>query len=254
MSHLTQATTKAETTQHTTIVTAKQPPHNYVYFASQTKHPYVINYDVLGVKHVRDIRVRLAMTNTSSTTPVTPEPLELDVALTKGDFMYYSWVTAFERPILPFFMYTFVLLNLSSLLGVFPAGNVFAFAVLVPMVGYMILVQATASQLWRRFPQLNAPRHYTFKPTLYRIKSPHAAPASEPPANKQSDTKKRKVTINYDQVRQVLSSRRGFYLLRSDGSADIIPKDALREQGIKHEMMETFLSKHVSEPKASFFL
>lgn len=163
--------------------------------------------------------------------------------------MYYSWVTAFERPILPFFMYTFVLLNLSSLLGVFPDGNVFAFAVLVPMVGYLILVQVTAAQLWRRFPQLNAPRHYTFKPTLYRIKSPQAAPVSE-----QSDSKKRKVTINYEQVRQVLSSRRGFYLLRADGSADIIPKDALSDQGIKHEAMEAFLSEHVSEPKPSFFL
>lgn len=163
--------------------------------------------------------------------------------------MYYSWVTAFERPVLPFFMYTFVLLNLSSLLGVFPGGNVFAFAVLVPMMGYLLLVQVTAAQLWRRFPQLNAPRHYTFKTTLYRIKSPQAAPVSE-----QSDAKKRKVTINYDYVRQVLSSRRGFYLLREDGSADIIPKDALKDQGIKHDTMETFLSLYIGEPKASFFL
>lgn len=171
------------------------------------------------------------------------------MTLSRGDFIYYSWVTAFERPVLPFFMYTFVLLNLSSLLGVFPGGNVFAFAVLVPMVGYLILVQVTAAQLWRRFPQLNTPRHYTFKPTLYRIKSPQAAPVSE-----QSDTKKRKVTINYDHVRQVLSSRRGFYLLREDGTADIIPKDALSEQGIKLETMETFLSEHINEPKPSFFL
>lgn len=164
--------------------------------------------------------------------------------------MYYSWVTAFERPILPFFMYTFVLLNLSSLLGVFPGGNLFAFAVLVPMVGYFLLVQITASQLWRRFPQLDAPRHYTFKPTLYRIKSPEAAPANE----REGSTIKRKVTINYDQVQQVLSSRRGFYLLRKDGSADIIPKDSLNDQGIKLETMETFLSRYISEPKPSFFL
>jgi hypothetical protein len=146
-------------------------------------------------------------------------------------------------------MYTFVLLNLSSLLGVFPGGNVFAFAVLVPLVGYLLLVQVTASQLWRRFPQLNTPRHYTFKPTLYRIKSPQAAPVSE-----HSDVTKRKVTINYDQVQQVLSSRRGFYLLRTDGSADIIPKDALSNQSIRDETMEAFFSNHISEPKPSFFL
>lgn len=178
------------------------------------------------------------------------EQLEVDVALTRGDFMYYSWVTAFERPILPFFLYTFVLLNLSSLLGVFPDGNVFAFAVLVPLVGYLLLVQVTASQLWRRFPQLSTPRHYTFKPTLYRIKSPQAAPTKE----HEDSAVKRKVTINYDQITQVLSSRRGFYLLRTDNSADIIPKDALQAQGINAKTMEAFLNKHISEPKPSMFL
>ncbi|MEM7737192.1 MAG: hypothetical protein AAF267_15535 [Deinococcota bacterium] len=168
-------------------------------------------------------------------------PLTFTVNLTRGDFIYYNWTAAFDKPILPFFLYTFVLLNLSSLLGVFPAGNIFAFAVLIPLVGYVILVQASASLLWRRVPQLAAPKHYSFRQKSYRLKT----------STEQDDAAN--VSIDYADVVKVLVSRRGYYLMRVDGSADIIPKAVLEEQNINLNGFSTWLETR-TQVASSFFL
>ncbi len=172
-------------------------------------------------------------------------PLTLTVNLTRADFIYYNWTAAFDKPILPFFLYTFVLLNLASLLGVFPAGNEFAFAVLVPLVGYVILVQASASLLWRRVPQLAAPKHYSFKQKSYRLKT----------STDQTDkTSTANVSIDYADVAKVLVSRRGYYLLRADGSADIIPKAVLEAHNINLDAFSTWLAANTNVMTSSFFL
>ncbi|MDZ7704668.1 MAG: YcxB family protein [Trueperaceae bacterium] len=160
-----------------------------------------------------------------------PDPVE--VTLERRDFSYYNWTLALERPILPFFLYGFFFLVLLSLLGVWPAGRVYALAVLVPMLGYMVWLQITSWKIWRGYPQLREPREYVFKDQSYLVK-----------------TAKNNVPVSYDKLGEVIESRRAFYLMRDDGSADILPKRKVNSE----KEMRAFLTEKVGEVRGSSFL
>lgn len=134
--------------------------------------------------------------------------------------MYYNWVMALERPILPFFIYTFTALTILSLLNIWAPARVYAFIVLLPMLGYMLWVWLSATNLWRRFPELAGPRSYIFKEKSYLVEE----------ANK-------KTPVAYADVARVVESRRGLYIMRVSGSADILPKRFL-EDGDALEALE----------------
>jgi hypothetical protein len=155
----------------------------------------------------------------------------VEVTLTQGDFMTYNWVLALERPVLPFFIYSFTLLFLAGLLGLWPAARVFALAVLVPMLGYLLWVFLSARALWARYPHLRVPRTYVFEEDAYLVKAgAHTA------------------AVPYARLRRALASRGALYLLREDGSADILPRRALPEG------LEAFIVQRVGEPRRSSFL
>jgi len=162
--------------------------------------------------------------------PTVPEPT-VQVTLTRGEFMYYNWVLALERPVLPFFLYSFVLLSLASLTGLWPSGRAFALAVFVPMLAYALFVFLSARRLWASYPPLRAPRTYVFKEKSCLVK-----------------TEKKSVPVPYDALREVLASRRALYLLREDGTADILPKGALPEG------FEAFIAGKIGEVRHSSFL
>ncbi len=145
--------------------------------------------------------------------------------------MYYTWVLALGRPVLPFFLYSFVLLTFASVLGLWPAGRAFALAVLVPMLGYLLWVFLSGRGLWARYPQLRAERRYTFEATEYLIQTSQST-----------------VSIPYTALQRLLKSRAGLYLIRQDGSADILPRRDLPEG------LEAFLAGKVSEVERSSFL
>lgn len=145
--------------------------------------------------------------------------------------MYYTWVQALSRPVLPFFLYSFVLLTFSSLLGLWPAGRAFALAVLVPMLGYLLWVWLTGRGLWAKYPQLRAPRTYRFEAAGYAVQTPENT-----------------VRLPYGELARLLSSRRALYLIRRDGSADILPRSALPEG------LEGFLKGKVPAAERSSFL
>ena len=141
-----------------------------------------------------------------------PDLPAFTVQLARKDFFYYTWVLALKRPVLPFMMYSFIFLFLLGVTGVWPTARVFSLAVFVPLLGYLLWVWVAAQTLWARYPLLKSPRHYHFKAKSYLL-----------------DTGSGKVPIAYKDVRQVLSSRRALYLLRWDGSADILPCEGLPE-------------------------
>lgn len=147
-------------------------------------------------------------------------PTRADVTLTRADFETYNWVTALERPVLPFFMYTFVLLLLADLFRVWQDARLYAFAVIVPALGYMLFVQLSTLAVWRRYPELREPKRYTFEEKAYQLKQ----------AGKTA-------TVPYKEIARVLESRRAYYLVRNDGSADILPKRVI-EEGV----LETLLA------------
>ncbi len=124
--------------------------------------------------------------------------------------MYYNWVLALERPVLPFFMYTFALLLLADLFRVWSDARLYAFAVVVPALGYLLFVKLSSVAVWRRYPELREPKRYTFKENAFQVKQ----------AGKT-------VMVPYKEVARVLESRRAYYLVRGDGSADILPKTAV---------------------------
>ena len=160
--------------------------------------------------------------------PAAPE-LAFTVQLSRKDFMYYTWVLALKRPVLPFMMYSFIFLFLLGVTGVWPNARVFSLTVFVPLLGYLLWVWVAAQTLWSRYPALREPRHYYFKGKSYLL-----------------DTGAGKVPVAYNEVTQVLSSRRALYLLRSDGSADILPKDALPKG------LEPFLTEKLTVERSSF--
>ena len=162
-----------------------------------------------------------------------PNPTRFEVELERGDFLYFNWTLAFERPLIPFFLYTFVALTLASMLGVWPAGRTFALAVLVPLLGYNLWIWFSGRSLWRRFPQLRQPRVYTFREEAYRVRT---AAGSH--------------SVPYRDVVQVLESRRGFYLLRADGSGDILPKRAVGDA----DGCRSLLAEKIGPAKHSSFL
>lgn len=152
--------------------------------------------------------------------------------LTRHDFMYYNWVLALERPILPFFMYTFVLLVMSSLLGVWPAGRLYAPAVLIPALGYTLFVWLSSRQLWRHVQQTLTPQTYIFKTKSYL-----------------NDDGKTKQAIPYQHIKQLLESRQAFYLVLQDGSASILPKRDVTDSNSLRALIQSKLTgryKHSS--------
>lgn len=156
-----------------------------------------------------------------------PPPLE--VALSRQDFGYYNWVMAFERPLLPFFVYSFTFLTLISFFGVWPDGRLFAFAVLVPLMGYLLFVWLGSRSLWPRLPESVRVRRYHFEQDAYRVAGEKVA---------------------YRELKRVLESRRAVYLVRPDGRADILPKRLLENQAT----FAAFLRAKVADYRRSSFL
>ena len=151
------------------------------------------------------------------------------VQLSRQDFFYYTWTVALQRPVLPFLVYSFVFLFLLGITGLWPAARVFSLAVFAPLLGYLLWVWTSAQTLWRRYPALKETRHYRFTAASYLL-----------------GAGKNKVEVNYQDVRQALSSRRAFYLVRPDGSADILPRSALPEG------LETLLEEKLTVERSSF--
>ena len=157
-----------------------------------------------------------------------PNPT-FSVQLSRQDFFYYTWTVALKRPVLPFLVYSFIFLFLLGITGLWPAARVFSLAVFAPLLGYLLWVWTSAQTLWRRYPALREPRRYRFKAGSYLL-----------------EVGKTKVEVNYKDVAQALSSRRAFYLIRPDGSADILPRDALPEG------LETLLEEKLTIERSSF--
>ena len=155
---------------------------------------------------------------------VVPDLPAFTVRLSRKDFLYYTWVLALRRPLLPFLLYSFALLFLLGATGVWPAARVFSLAVFVPLLGYLLWVWVAAQTLWSRYPPLKEPHHYRFKA---RIPAGHghgkgAGGLRRPEAG--SD----------------------IYLLRHDGSADILPRTELPEE------LEDFLAQRLEVKRSSF--
>lgn len=151
------------------------------------------------------------------------------VHLTRGDFLYYTWVLALKRPVLPFLLYSFALLFLLGVTGVWAGARVFSLAVFVPLLGYLLWVWAAAQLLWALHPALREPRHYRFGARAYLL-----------------GVGKGEVAVAYGDLAQVLTSRRALYLLRRDGSADILPRAGLPED------LEAFLAEKLPAERSSF--
>ena len=151
------------------------------------------------------------------------------VQLSRQDFFYYTWVLALRRPVLPFLLYSFAFLFLLGVTGVWLSARVFSLAVLVPLLGYLLWVWVSAQTLWTRYPTLKEPRRYSFKARSYLLDTVHG-----------------KVKIPYGDVAQALSSRRAVYLVRQDGSADILPRGALPEG------LEALLAEKLTIERSSF--
>jgi len=158
-----------------------------------------------------------------------PDLPAFTVRLTRNDYMYYTWVLALRRPVLPFLMYSFALLFLLGVTGVWPAARVFSLAVSVPLLGYLLWVWVAARTLWARHPALREPRQYRFKARSYLL-----------------DAGKGKVPVAYGDLERMLSSRRALCLLRRDGSADILPRTELPEG------LEAFLADKITVERSSF--
>lgn len=172
----------------------------------------------------------------SPPTPAAPEaapPAAVDVTLTRGEFLAFNWALALERPLLPFLLYTFVLAALAGLLGVWPAGRVFAAAALLPALAYALWVWASARALWTRNPGLAGPRRLVFKERSYLVEEAGTAHR-----------------VRYDEVARVLETRAALYLLRAAGGADLVPKRAPADL----DAVATFLRPRVAGWKRSSFL
>lgn len=146
--------------------------------------------------------------------------------------MYYTWALALERPVLPFFIYTFTALVLVSVVGLWPTGSLYALAVLVPLLGYTLFVWLSAWGTWRRFPMIREPKRYIFKERSYLLEEGG-----------------KKTPVAYKDV-SLLTSRRGLYLVRRAGGADLLPRESLNDV----EEFLAFLEGKVSEVKRSNFL
>lgn len=146
--------------------------------------------------------------------------------------MYYIWTLALERPILPFFIYTFTALFLVSITGLWPAGRLYAFTVLIPLLGYTLFVWLSARGTWRRFPMIREPKRYVFKERSYLLEEGG-----------------KKTPVAYDEV-NVLTSRRAVYLLRQAGGADLLPRRSVEDV----EGFLEFLEEKTGEVRSSNFL
>jgi len=161
--------------------------------------------------------------------PAVPDLPAFTVRLSRDDFLYYTWVLALRRPVLPFLLYSFALLFLLGVTGVWPAARVFSLAVSVPLLGYLLWVWVAALTLWARHPALKEARRYRFGARSYLL-----------------DAGTREVSVAYSDLTRVLTSRRALYLLRRDGSADILPRAELPEG------LEAFLGDKITVERSSF--
>ena len=168
----------------------------------------------------------------TKTPPTLSQNVTADVTLERGDFMYYTWTLAFERPILPFFIYTFTALVLVSVTGLWPTGSLYALAVLIPLLGYTLFIWLSAWVTWRRFPMIREPKRYIFKEKSYLLEEGG-----------------KKTPVVYEEV-EVLTSRRGVYLLRRTGSADLLPKRSIEDAA----GLLAFLELKTGEGRTSSFL
>lgn len=137
---------------------------------------------------------------------------------------------ALKRPLLPFFLYSFTLLSLLGLTGVWPGARVFSLAVLLPLLLYLLWIYLAGLLLWARYPALKKPRRYTFTPDAYRLEV-----AGD-----------REVSVPYGDVAELFTVRRALYLLRRDGSADILPRSELPEG------LEAFLTDKFPAVRSNF--
>jgi hypothetical protein len=160
-----------------------------------------------------------------------PEPIE--VRLERSEFMYFNWTLALERPVFTFLMYTFILLTLAGMVGVWPAAGLYALAALVPLLGYTLLVWLTAKRLWHHVPGIRQPRRYLFKENTYLVEEEGAINP-----------------VAYGTLERVLESRNGFYLMRRDGRADLLPKRVLKDE----VYFRRFLQAKVNEVGGSSLL
>lgn len=163
---------------------------------------------------------------------VSAPPPPFTVQLKRSDFLLYTWAVALRRPVLPFFLYSFTLLALLGLTGVWPGARVFSVAVSLPLLLYVLWIYLAALLLWARYPALQKPRRYTFMPDGYRLEVAESDP----------------VVVPYDEVRELFTVRRALYLLRRDGSADLLPRAEAPEG------LESFLSEKVPKTERSSFL
>lgn len=164
----------------------------------------------------------------SNPAPIPADLPAFDVQLERRDFLYYTWVLALKRPVLPFLLYSFAFLFLLGITGVWPTARVFSLAVFAPLLGYIVWVWISAGTLWARFPALREARYYHFKAASYLL-----------------ETAQGKAKVSYKDI-EALSSRRAFYLIRGDGSADILPRNALPEG------LEAFLAEKFEIERSSF--
>jgi hypothetical protein len=152
------------------------------------------------------------------------EPFEVRFALERGEFLLFNWAQALERPMLPFLFYTFTLLALASLVGIWPAGRIYGLAALAPLLAYLIWVQLSAATLWRRYPQLRQDRLVVLGPERFEVEAGGERYGG-----------------SYAELASVLESRSGIYLLHGDGRAELLPKRALaRPDGVR-ELIEPWL-------------
>ena len=165
-------------------------------------------------------------------TQIAKEDRAVSVTLERRDFMYYTWTLALERPVLPFFIYTFTALVLVSIVGIWPTGSLYAFAVMIPLVGYTLFVWLSAWLTWRRFPMIREPKRYIFKEESYLLEEGG-----------------KKTPVAYDEV-DVLTSRRGIYLLRRTGGTDLLPKRSVGDVA----GLLAFLEQKAGEGRTSNFL
>ncbi|MEZ4629526.1 MAG: YcxB family protein [Deinococcales bacterium] len=163
---------------------------------------------------------------------------DIEVKLSRQDFFYYNWVMAFERPTLPFLIYTLTALALLSILGVFPWARSYALAAFVPLVGYFLWLWLSTQLLWQKFAEeFRQTRQYSFYEEAYRTKI----------GAKNFDNP-------YAKLAKVIESRQAFYLFHENGQADILTKDALLRAKESLETMREFLGGRGLEPQKSTFL
>lgn len=165
--------------------------------------------------------------------PGAGRPGEVRVRLNRNDLVHAQWVMALDRPVLPFLVYTSIVLVLLSVTGVWPAAGAFAPAALLPLAAYLAWVPASGRLLWRRVPGLDSPRTIRWRAEGYTVEGPTG-----------------RDRVAWTDVDSALHSRRMLVIRRRSGMADLIP---LSEAGEALAMVPA-LERAGVEVRASRFL